>query len=536
MTVVSHLHDEFFSLHWHGLALPGAPWSDGATGLTECGIPPGSSYTYMVPTGDQVGTYYYHSHAGALRSGGGPVGALIIDDPQPPWTVDPSAWSLGSSNPTLYDEERTLEIIDWCAPPPCTRTLTATKMSADVLSVTWHPDPNWPHLRSHFERWSCLVTPRYHRGPNEQAVGLDSVKFEWIGDPYSILHNGKGAVDCETVDAYLSCKENGTFAEVSVTEGKTYRLRLINEASLSYLNFRIEQHTLTVIEVDGTYVTPYEVSGIDINAGQRISVLLTANQSPDAYWINSQTRWRSKRSGQAILRYDSIGSAIFPSATRLSTVEAAAALPTSTWGSDGALMQIASNISMDEHRKVTPTVQENKDHPVPLTATRTYTLDTSQERMSYDGTVSFTPYDKSTQMYDKSNPEADNNYLRWPTNGKATLAQSTPVLHSVYKNILGTKAAPEPNRVFYIESGDVIDVVLQNNLALNGKADQHPWHMHGHSFWVLGYGLGQYDPKTAVLNTVNPLRRDTVRAFGGSHLCPSSHLWCSCIADWFLRA
>jgi FtsP/CotA-like multicopper oxidase with cupredoxin domain len=36
--------------------------------------------------------------------------------------------------------------------------------------------------------------------------------------------------------------------------------------------------------------------------------------------------------------------------------------------------------------------------------------------------------------------------------------------------------------------------VLQSGWALNGVSEQHPWHLHGHSFWLLGYGQGPWDP------------------------------------------
>jgi FtsP/CotA-like multicopper oxidase with cupredoxin domain len=41
---------------------------------------------------------------------------------------------------------------------------------------------------------------------------------------------------------------------------------------------------------------------------------------------------------------------------------------------------------------------------------------------------------------------------------------------------------------------------------------QHPFHLHGHSFWLLGTGLGIYDQRTMAdqLNTRNPPLRDTV--------------------------
>jgi L-ascorbate oxidase len=45
--------------------------------------------------------------------------------------------------------------------------------------------------------------------------------------------------------------------------------------------------------------------------------------------------------------------------------------------------------------------------------------------------------------------------------------------------------------------------------------EQHPFHMHGHHFWVLGYGLGIYNESTNAtsLNLHNPAFRDSFTIF-----------------------
>ena len=43
--------------------------------------------------------------------------------------------------------------------------------------------------------------------------------------------------------------------------------------------------------------------------------------------------------------------------------------------------------------------------------------------------------------------------------------------------------------------------------------EQHPWHLHGHKFWVVGMGLGNWDgseEQIASLDPVNAVKRDTV--------------------------
>jgi len=75
----------------------------------------------------------------------------------------------------------------------------------------------------------------------------------------------------------------------------------------------------------------------------------------------------------------------------------------------------------------------------------------------------------------------------------------------------GPKVDSEGELVIYASEGDVVEIVLQNARALNGVAEFHPWHIHGHSFWVVGSGDGIYDPSLVdSYNLENPVLRDTV--------------------------
>jgi hypothetical protein len=43
----------------------------------------------------------------------------------------------------------------------------------------------------------------------------------------------------------------------------------------------------------------------------------------------------------------------------------------------------------------------------------------------------------------------------------------------------------------------------------SGRNRSHPMHLHGHDYWVLGTGPGNYTPGVSRLNLKNPPRRDT---------------------------
>ncbi|KAG1899689.1 laccase [Suillus fuscotomentosus] len=106
INVTNHLNDETMltstSIHWHGLFQRHSNQMDGAAFVTQCPISPGHSFLYEFNAGEQVGTYWYHSHYG-VQYCDGLRGALIIYDPQDPYRF-------------LYDiddESTVITLMDW---------------------------------------------------------------------------------------------------------------------------------------------------------------------------------------------------------------------------------------------------------------------------------------------------------------------------------------------------------------------------------------------------------------------------------------
>lgn len=83
------------------------------------------------------------------------------------------------------------------------------------------------------------------------------------------------------------------------------------------------------------------------------------------------------------------------------------------------------------------------------------------------------------------------------------------------------KPAPNQNSsygsgVYKLEFNATIDVILQNANAIKANVSEiHPWHLHGHDFWVLGYGEGRFDEERDVgrMNLENPPLRNTAVIF-----------------------
>ena len=82
------------TIHWHGVRLPNA--MDGVPHLTQDPVPPGGAFAYEFAVPD-AGTFWYHPHArGFEQVARGLHGALIVEEREPPPTIDRDAtWVLG---------------------------------------------------------------------------------------------------------------------------------------------------------------------------------------------------------------------------------------------------------------------------------------------------------------------------------------------------------------------------------------------------------------------------------------------------------
>ncbi|KAL4072061.1 laccase [Scleroderma citrinum] len=96
-------------------------------------------------------------------------------------------------------------------------------------------------------------------------------------------------------------------AVVNVVQRKRYRFRIIGASCDPWFNFTIDGHKMTVIEVDGTEIKPVDVDSLAVFAGQRYSVVVSADQPVNNYWIRALSNFPNQTfdGGQssAILRY-----------------------------------------------------------------------------------------------------------------------------------------------------------------------------------------------------------------------------------------
>ncbi|CAH9121910.1 unnamed protein product [Cuscuta epithymum] len=89
-----------------------------------------------------------------------------------------------------------------------------------------------------------------------------------------------------------------------VDPGKTYRFRISNVGVATSINFRIQGHTMKLIEVEGSHTLQTSFSNLDIHLGQSCSVLVTADQQPKDYYVVASSRFSTRvLTTTAVLHY-----------------------------------------------------------------------------------------------------------------------------------------------------------------------------------------------------------------------------------------
>ncbi|KAK1266785.1 hypothetical protein QJS04_geneDACA000733 [Acorus gramineus] len=345
---------------------------------------------------------------------------------------------------------------------------------------------------------SILLNDWWHKSTYEQAAGLNSIPFVWVKEPQSLLINGRGKFNCSMVGTDQVCNTTDPQCSpyvLTVVPGKTYRLRIASISSLSAFNFELEGHNMTIVEADGNYVEPFVVKNLNIYSGETYSVLVKANQDPSRnYWaaLNVVSRNPATPTGVGIINY-------YPNHPKKSPPSAP---PTGPLWNDTAY-RIKQSLAIK--------ARKGYAIPPPPTSDRVITLLNTQNKI--DGRTRWAVNNISFTLPDTPYLVALKERLHHAFNqSPAPDTYNNSDGYDIY-DIPKNPNASYSNSIYRIEFNSTVDVVLQNANTMNpNNSETHPWHLHGHDFWVLGYGTGRFDPvKDRVkYNLVDPIMKNTV--------------------------
>ncbi|KAG8371529.1 hypothetical protein BUALT_Bualt13G0097400 [Buddleja alternifolia] len=317
-----------------------------------------------------------------------------------------------------------------------------------------------------------------------------------VSDAYTI--NGQPG------DLYR-CSRQGTM-KIRVNSGDKVLLRVINAALNQQLFFSVANHKLTVVEADATYHKPFTTRVIMLGPGQTTNVLLTADQPPARYYMAA----RAYATGRNNPFDNTTTTAILEYKTARSRSSSRPVLPQLPAFNDTATVTAFTSQlkSIPSNAKVPTNIDESLFFTVGL------------------GLVNCAPGPRC-QGPNNSRLAASMN------NVSGVLPNTTSILQAYYQNIPGvftTDFPPSPpvkfdytgtvsralsqptfgTKLYKVKFGSNVQIVLQDTAIVT--TEDHPIHLHGYHFFVVGQGFGNFNPKmdTSKFNLIDPPVRNTI--------------------------
>ncbi|XP_077236894.1 laccase-17-like isoform X1 [Tasmannia lanceolata] len=308
-----------------------------------------------------------------------------------------------------------------------------------------------------------------------------------------------------------NCSAKDTF-KLSVKPGKTYLLRLINAALNDELFFTIPDHTLTVVDVDAVYVKPFDTDTLLITPGQTYNVLLkTKPNYPNATFLMAARPYVT-------------GVATFDNSTTTGILEYQRPNSSKVHIKDLPLFKPTLPPLNDTSFAINFTTKLRSLANAQFPANVPQTID---KRFFFTVGIGTLPCPKNQTCQGPNGTK-----FAGSINNVSFILPSTALLQAHYfgqSNGVYTTDFPSnppipfnytgapPNNTLVISGTKVVVLPFNTNveLVMQGTSifggESHPLHLHGHNFYLVGQGIGNFDPykDPSNFNLVDPIERNT---------------------------
>ncbi|GLT64513.1 hypothetical protein SLA2020_370000 [Shorea laevis] len=400
------------------------------------------------------------------------------------------------------------EYITRCPIQPGAKFRQKIIFTTEEGTLWWHAHSEWSRATVH---GALIVYPKMGTSypfpkPNvEIPIILGDWWLEDIRQVYLDLERYGGirviseayVINGQPGDLY-PCSKPDTF-KLKVERGLTYLLRIVNSAVQDMLFFSIAGHNVTLVGSDASYLKPLERSFFVISPGQTFDVLLEANQTPNHYYMAAKA-------------YTVAVGDTYDNTTTTAIVEYSGNYTPSSPPPFPYLPEYN-----DTHTAVNFTGSlrslADKEHPIDvpmeINTYLFYTLSMNTipcPNNSCSG-PNGTRFRATVNNISFVNPEIDilEAYYYCIPGVFGTWFPDFPPLfydftaHDLPFNLLKPTLATE---VKILEYNSTVELVFQGTRLLAGS--DHPMHLHGFSFYVVGVGLGDFD------NEIDPLKYNLV--------------------------
>ncbi|KAL3833377.1 hypothetical protein ACJIZ3_008113 [Penstemon smallii] len=262
-----------------------------------------------------------------------------------------------------------------------------------------------------------------------------------------------------------------------VVPGQTYLFRVSNVGMTTSINFRIQGHTLLLVECEGAHTMQEVYDSLDIHVGQSSSFLVTLNNTggdPKDYFIVASTRFTKPiLTSTATLHYQG------------SKAAASGALPI------GPTYHI--HWSMKQARTIRSLSY------ICLIIFR-WNLTANAARPNPQGSFHYGTIKIARTIVLENTAAKIDGKLKYAVNKVSYINPDTPLKLADYFNISGVfqldsikdspPSGPEVFGTSVIETTlhDFVEIVFQNS-----ESTIQSWHLDGYDFWSVGFGSGVWN-------------------------------------------
>ncbi|XP_071702776.1 laccase-15-like [Rutidosis leptorrhynchoides] len=389
--------------------------------------------------------------------------------------------------------------------------------SMEIGTIWWHAHSDWSRATVH----GAIVvhhepgTPYPFPKPHQEVPiilgewwkqDIVQVLEEFVASGGPPRDSDAYTINGQPGDLY-PCSSQDTF-KLTVVSGKRYMLRMVNAALNEVLFFAIANHSLTAVGADGSYTKPLTKDYVVISPGQTLDCIFEANQVPPkgSYYM----------AARAYSRTNSIVS--FDNTTTTGIVQ---------YYNDSVSVNTAPLFPFLPHYNDTNAAFDF------LGSLRS--LDPTFYPLNEDKTQIFSTISINTFPCENSKCFGPNGTrLSASMNNISFQSPSIDILGAYYYHISGVFNTRFPNvpplyfnftdrdlplflqtpkqatQVKVIDYNSNVELVFQGTNLVAGL--DHPMHLHGFNFYVVGWGFGNFDPKKDPLNynLVDPPFRNTV--------------------------
>ncbi|XP_027903459.1 L-ascorbate oxidase homolog [Vigna unguiculata] len=324
------------------------------------------------------------------------------------------------------------------------------------------------------DEYDVVIGDWYTKSHTTLRKFLDSGRS--IGRPEGVLINGKTAKGDGSDEPLFTMKP-----------GKTYKYRVCNVGMKFSLNFRIQGHPLTVVEMEGSHVVQNQYESLDVHIGGCFSLLVTADKDPKDYYMVASTRFsKTVLTAKGIIRYTNSKSGPSPD------------IPEAPVGWAWSLNQFRSF---------------------------RWNLTASAARPNPQGSYKYAKIEITRTIKLVNSVSRENGKLRYALNGVSHEDPETPVKLAEYFGVadkvfkyntikddpssdVGASVKIHPN-VLNLEHRKFIEIIFENP-----EKSIQSYHIDGYAFFAVAIEPGKWTPdKRDNYNPLDAVNRHTIQVF-----------------------